>query len=277
MTTERRLRRLEQALPPQVAARLWLAEAHAHGSYGAYVAWLDEQPPDQEPHRRVRAQAEAAAWAGFPQGAGEAPLAASQAGRDAVFLVELVKVLNDRAAILLLPGFHRVETLEAELRLLWLEVRSGVSAVEGPDGGTCAERWISWCLALLTLAFILNAAQAARTFLEERYLGTSALFPDLADEWAQLLRRIEELADLAVSGPPAREGDRAGDWPPDRRGLVVLTPEARHEGAQRHFLAAAADLVDDAQARTLARFGDRASVATIVARRMRRSAGPDAG
>jgi hypothetical protein len=274
MTTGSRLRRLEQALPPQVAARLWLAEAHAHGSYGAYDAWLDEQPPDQEPHRRVRAQAEAATWAGFPQGAGEAPLAAAQAGRDAVFLVELVKVLNDQAAILLLPGFHRVETLEAELRLLFLEVRSGVSAVEGPDGGTCAERWISWCLALLTLAFILNAAQAARTFLEERYLGMSALFPDLAVGWAQLLRRVEELVDLAVAGPSAREGDRAGAWPPDRRALVVLTPEAQHEGAQRHFLSAAADLVDDAQARTLARFGDRQGVATIVARRMRRQAGP---
>jgi hypothetical protein len=276
MTTGSRLRRLEQALPPQVAARLWLAEAHAHGSSGAYVDWLHEQPPDQEPHRRVRAQAEAAAWAGFPQGAGEAPLAASQAGRDAIFLVELVMVLNDRAAILLLQGCHRVETLEAELRLLWLEVRSGVAAVDGADGGTCAERWISWCLALLTFAFIVNGAQAARTFLEDRYLGMSALFPDLAADWAQLLRRIEELADLAAAGPPVREGDRTGDWPPDRRGLVVLTPEAHHEGAQRHFLTAAADLVDDALARTLARFGDRQSVATIVARRMRRQAGPDA-
>ena len=64
MTTRLRLRRLEQALPPQVAVRLWLAEAHAHGSLGAYVAWLDEQPPDQEPCQRVRAQAEAATWAG---------------------------------------------------------------------------------------------------------------------------------------------------------------------------------------------------------------------
>jgi hypothetical protein len=274
MTTGSRLRRLEQALPPQVAARLWLAEAHAHGSYEAYVAWLDEQPPDQEPHRRVRAQAEAAAWTGLPQGAGEAPLAAAQAGRDAVFLVELVIVLNDRITTLLEPGFMRVETLEAELHLLWLEVRSGVSAVEEAEGGTCTERWISWCLALLTLSFILNGAQAARTFLEERYLGMAALFPDLAADWAQLLRRVEELADLAVSGPRAREGDRAGAWPPARRGLIVLTPEARHEGAQRHFLAAAADLADDAQARTLARFGDRQGVATIVARRMRRQAGP---
>ena len=276
MTTRLRLRRLEQALPPQVAVRLWLAEAHAHGSLGAYVAWLDEQPPDQEPCQRVRAQAEAAAWAGLPQGAGGAPLAAWQAGRDAVFLLELAIVLNDRVASLLEPGYLRGETLEAELHLLWLEVRSGVSAVEAADGGTCAERWISWCLAYSGWAFILNCAQAARTFLEERYLGMSALFPDLAAEWAQLLRRIEELADLGAGGPPAREGDRAGAWPPARRGLVVLTPKARHEGVQQHFLAAVADLVDDAQARTLARFGDRERVATIDARRMRRHAGPDA-
>ena len=149
--------------------------------------------------------------------------------------------------------------------------------MEAADGGTCAERWISWCLAYSGWAFILNCAQAARTFLEERYLGMSALFPDLAAEWAQLLRRIEELADLGAGGPPAREGDRAADWPPARRGLVVLTPKARHEGVQQHFLAAVADLVDDAQARTLARFGDRERVATIDARRIRRRTGPGAG
>jgi hypothetical protein len=151
----------------------WLAQAHAHGSDAAYRAWLDEQPVGAGPYRRVRAQAEMVVWDAPQDGPGDRPMEAWVAGRDAVFLLDLVAVLNERAESLLGPGFLRGETLEAELRLLWLEVRSGVSPVEGSDDGTCAERWMNWCSAYATSALILGAAEAARTQLEDRYIACS--------------------------------------------------------------------------------------------------------
>jgi hypothetical protein len=145
VSAERRLRRLEDALPPRTAVRHWLAEAHTHGSTGGYAAWLDEQPPDARPQRRLRAQAEAAAWAAPRAKSANRSVAAAQAGRDAVFLVELVAALNERVEALLEPGFLRAETLEAELRLLELEVRTGVSLAVVPPEGTAADRWMRWC------------------------------------------------------------------------------------------------------------------------------------
>jgi hypothetical protein len=271
MSADRRLRRLEDALPPRIAVRHWLAEAHAHGSAGAYAAWLDEQPPDARPHRRLRAQAEAAAWAGLRAGSTTGAEAAERAGHDTIFLVELVAALNERAEVLLEPGFLRAETLEAELHLLELEVRTGVSVAAVPPDGTASDRWMRWCFDYAAWANLLATADAARTFLEDRYLGMAALFPDLAEDWATLLRRVDELAGLAAAGPGAPEGNEAGTWPPDRAGLVVLTPGALRSTALAYARIAAADLVDAALWRTLRYVGDPEGVQAVQARRLRRA------
>ena len=270
MSADRRLRRLEDALPPRIAVRHWLAEAHAHGSARAYAAWLAEQPPDARPHRRLRAQAEAAAWAGLRAGSTTGAEAAERAGRDAVFLVELVAALNARVEELLEPGFLRAETLEAELGLLGLEVRTGVSVAAVPPGGTAAERWMRWCFDYVAWANLLGTADAARTFLEDRYLGMSALFPDLAEDWLTLLARVDELPGLAAAGPVAPEVDATWTWPPDRDGLVVITPQARRSFALAHSRTAAADLVDTALWRTLRYVWDPEGAQAIQARRLRR-------
>lgn len=250
--------------------RHWLVEAHAHGSAGAYAAWLDAQPPDARPQRRLRAQAEAAAWAGLRAGSTTGVEAAERAGRDAVFLVELVATLNERADELLEPGFLRAETLEAELHLHGLEVRTGVSTGATPPDGTASDRWMRWCLDFTAWANLLGTAEAARTFLEDRYLGTSALFPDLADAWATLLARVYELASLAAAGPPAPEGHDTWAWPPDRAGLVVLTPGVRRSAALTYARIAAADLVDASLWRTLRYVGDSERAQAVQARRLRR-------
>jgi hypothetical protein len=271
MSADRRLRRLEDALPPRTAVRHWLAEAHTHGSTGAYAAWLDEQPPDARPHRRLRAQAEAAAWAGLRAGSTTGAEAAERAGRDAVFLVELVAALNARVEELLEPGFLRAETLEAELHLLGLEVRTGVSVAAVPPDRTEAERWMRWCFDYVAWANLLGTADAARTFLEDRYLGMSALFPDLAEDWLTLLARVDELAGLAAAGPVAPEVDATWTWPPDRDGLVVITPQARRSFALAHSRTAAADLVDTALWRTLRYVGDPEGAQAVQARRISRA------
>lgn len=270
MSADRRLRRLEDALPPRMAVRHWLAEAHAHGSTGAYAAWLDEQPPDARPHRRLRAQAEAAAWAGLQAGSTAGAEVAERAGRDAVFLVELVAALNERAEALLEPGFLRAETLEAELHLLELEVRTGVSVAVAQPGGTAADRWLRWCFDYAAWANLLATADAARTFLEDRYLGMAALFPDLAEDWATLLAQVDELAGLAAAGPLAPEGDETGTWPPDPAGLVVLAPPARRSFALANARIAAADLVDVALWSTLRSIGDPEGAQAVQVRRLRR-------
>ena len=271
MSADRRLRRLEDALPPRIAVRHWLAEAHAHGSARAYAAWLAEQPPDARPHRRLRAQAEAAAWAGLRAGSTTGAEAAERAGRDAVFLVELVAALNERAEALLEPGFLRAETLEAELHLLELEVRTGVSVAVMPPGVTATDRWLRWCFDYAAWANLLATAEAARAFLEDRYLGMPALFPDLAEDWATLLRRVDELAALAAAGPVAPEGDEAWSWPPDPDGLVMLMPGARPLAALAHARIAAADLVDTALWRTLRYVGDPEGAQAVQARRISRA------
>jgi len=271
MSADRRLGRLEDALPPRTAVRHWLAEAHTHGSTGAYAAWLDEQPPDAWPHRRLRAQAEAAAWAAPRAKSANRSVAAERAGRDAILLVELVAALNERIEALLEPGFLRAETLEAELGLLGLEVRTGVSVAAVPPGGTAADRWMRWCFDYIAWANLLGTADAARTFLEDRYLGVSVLFPDLAEDWVTLLARVDELASLAAAGPVAPEVDATWTWPPDRDGLVVITPQARRSFALAHSRTAAADLVDTALWRTLRYVGDPEGAQAVQARRISRA------
>jgi hypothetical protein len=273
MSIERRLHQLESALPVQAAVRHWLVEAHGHGGRAEYTEWLAEQPRDAAPHRRVRAQVEAAALAACPNGSADGPLAAWQAGRDAIFLLEVVAVANDRAEALLEPGFLRAEALEAELRLLWLEVRTGVSAEAKPPGRSEMERWMGWCIDYSAWAIILATAEVARMLLEDRYLGAPALFPDLAEAWATLLARVDGLGDLAASGAQPSEGARTYPWPPDPHGLVLLAPEARHASARAYARSAAADLVNVARANTLAYLGDRDGANAILARRLRRYRG----
>jgi hypothetical protein len=120
-------------------------------------------------------------------------------------------------------------------------------------------------------ANLLGTADAARTFLEHRYLGMSALFPDLAGDWATLLRRVDDLAGLAAEGSPASEGDEAGTWPPDRVWLVVLAPGVRRSAALGHARIAAADLVDAALWRTLRYVGDPEAAQAVQARRLSRA------
>jgi hypothetical protein len=266
MNTDERLYRLEQSMSAQVAVRHWLAEAQAHGSSTAYEAWLADQPPDAEPGRRVRAQAEAAVASSTAIGPREKSLAAWQAGRDVVFLIDLAWILNSRAEELLEPGFLRADTLEAQLHLFKLEVRTGISPEEVPSDRTCADRWFSWCLACATLGNLLAVADAARRLLEERYLGMPALFPELADDWARLLARVEKLATLAATGPTLPVGDVPLSWPPEPYGLTELTPEARRSRVRAYARLAAAVLVNIALASTLLRLGDRAGASRILDR-----------
>jgi hypothetical protein len=270
MSIERRLGRLESALPASIAVRHWLAEAHSHGSGGAHGAWLAEQPPEASPRRRLRAQASSVARAGLPAGSVEALFAAEQAGRDAIFLVELVVTLNERIEAVLEPGFLRAETLEAELRLLGLEARTGVSTAIVPTGDPSSDGWMIWCLAYAAWANVLVVADAARTALEDRYLRMSALFPDLAADWGRLLARVDELAGLAAAGPGKPEADQTWTWPPDHRGLVLLTPAARRSSAGAHAGTAAADLVDIALWRAFRSLGDPEKAQAVQARRISR-------
>jgi len=115
-------------------------------------------------------------------------------------------------------------TLEAELHLLELEVRTGVSLAVVPPKGTAADRWMGWYLDFAAWANLLATADAARTFLEDRYLGMSALFPDLAEDWARLLAQVDELAGLAAAGPVAPGGMRRGPGRPIPTGSSCSCP-----------------------------------------------------
>src|SRR5438093_54847 len=58
MTTERRLAKLEASLTPTELVLRWLAEAHAHDSFDAYIRALLDGDPDNLPMDRLAREAE---------------------------------------------------------------------------------------------------------------------------------------------------------------------------------------------------------------------------
>jgi hypothetical protein len=181
MTTERRLAKLEGALSPKAATLLWLAEAHQFGSLPAYAVWLIDQPISAAPLERVPGQARAAAVAALRGQPREAVrVAAHQAVRDAIFLVELVLKLNLAAEETIRIDGLRYAALFWEMRAISAETRLETArAPRGTSAGHTA-RWAAWRDAVANLIGSLCTAETNRAHLERRYLeGTPTLFADL--------------------------------------------------------------------------------------------------
>ncbi len=98
MSTDGRLRRLEDSLTPKQATLLWLPEAHAHGSAAAYAAALLERPDDEHPLALTVGRAEhGASWATIAEPADRREAARREAIAGGLFLYRLVLLLDERA------------------------------------------------------------------------------------------------------------------------------------------------------------------------------------
>lgn len=264
MSAERRLAKLEDALPPKAGTLLWLAEAHEFGSLDAYVGWLIEQPRSAAPLHRVPAQAEAATRAarrGEPHDI--VARAVRDAVRDAGFLVELVLTLNRSAEETVRHESLRYAALAWELRARSAEAAHDANGMSGHRRGTSTRGWRKWRAAVASRVNDLNMAEAARVQLERRYLdGHASLFPDLAGDWQRLRDEAERFATLGdeVEGRPPR---RRRAVPLSRFGLVTrLVPE----GERAHDVTAY--LADSARGTALDLLGNTDGTAAIAERRL---------
>jgi hypothetical protein len=226
MTLARRVAQLELGRSTSEIVLAWLAEAHAYPTLSEYLASLIDQPPEAWPLARLASEVETAVRArakGTPQ---EVWGAVRRAVGDACFRVELVLQCN-RAA-------HEVRD-SAGLRWALLTKWSGLLSAEAelagkeqPDDGAHAAREAQdWREALAFTLTNLYTEEAARSSLERRYFaGQCVLFPGLAQARAELLERLEWLAEHAdqlhgLAGPgatldPAELRARAAEAAADR-------------------------------------------------------------
>ena len=263
MTAERRLTRLEGALPPKAATLLWLAEAHQFGSLPAYVDWLIDQPISAAPLERVPKQAETAVRSvmrGEPREAVDQ--AVRQAVRDGVFLVELLIRLNLAAEETVRIEGLRYAALFWEMRALTAEaeLERGTDGLGGrrPVGG----RWGTWRAAISAWLTRLYAAEEARLLLERRYLDSrGVLFPDLGRDWERLRESAARLAALGDVLPALRDGRSRRTGPQH--------VSARRADVADRAAAQAAFLADTAREAALDLLGDTAGAMAIAERRLR--------
>jgi len=199
MSRQSRLDRLEQELTPTAAVGRWLAEAHAFGSAGAYLAWLIDQPLSGSPFIRIPNEltlAVAARRRGQPDAAVRS--AARTAVREATFLIALVFELNVATAAHL-----REEDLEQGFLALTAYVAdledehstAAPAADHASDRGALGRLADDVPGAVARHLVGLLVAREARRDLERRYLARAVtLFPELAAEEDRLVEGAISLA-----------------------------------------------------------------------------------
>lgn len=266
MRADRRLAKLEGALSPTTAVRLWLAEAHAFPGLPAYVDWLMDQPKAVAPLVRIPEQVEAAvcvSMRGAPRTSVEAAVA--RAVKEAVFLFELVIRLNTAAEAAIRILGLRYAALCWQMRAISAETQLETT---GPSRGTSnkrTSRWPAWRGAVAGLIGDLYVAEEVRAHLERRYLdGSPTLFPDLAADWQALREQAERLAGLGdgAEGRPLRWGRRA--TPPSG-----VDRSTRRTADRERAQAEATHLADMARSAALDLLGDTDDAAAIAERRLR--------
>ena len=257
MTLAARIARLEAGTTPRDAVLAWLEEAQAYPTLPAYLAAIRDAPREAWPLHRMARQVEAAVRStakGTPQ---EVWQAVRRAVGDAFFLFELVLQGNLAA--------REVRDIEG-LRWALLTKWSGLLATEAelaritrqPDPEHAAGEAREWREALAFTLTNLYTEEAARASLERRYLtGRSLLFPALAQEWTDLVERLEWLAEHAeklhgpVPGAPS-----------------VAVAELRAQAAAQ-ALARASELAELARIAALELLGERERARGVLERHLR--------
>jgi hypothetical protein len=218
MTLKGRLDAVETALSPTQLVLRWLAEAHAYGDIGPYVAAMLEDDHPVPPLDRLAHEAAAAARSGMK---GKRPEVINAAVRDAlretVFRFELVMRINVAAHELLEREALIDAALSANLALAFRD-----------DEQRADPKRLEHLAKLRDLIVIrvseLRATAEARTIVAERYLqGHSALFPNVAAASEEQLKSTTLIADMAirmaqVDGVPAAA-------PPDPEALSLRLAE----------------------------------------------------
>jgi hypothetical protein len=271
-TLARRVERLERAQPALTAVLGWLAEAHGFDTHGAYVSWRVRQPDVRGSLPRRAQEACDAAVAALAQGSGEVALVVHQTRSDVCFLVNLVETIDGQIEHLVMAGSLRIETIASDLRLIGLEVVSGASP-EPTSVRTVAARYLDWCSSFNLFARSLDAMEAGRRALQDRFLaGEDALYPETARLWSSLLAEVETLAEQGRSGSFAPVQGHPVRWPPHWRGAQLLAPDLRREQVESLRAAAVRELSAAATAATRWSLGQHEAAQVIEERHMAQAA-----
>ena len=201
MTLARRLAKLEASRTPTEIVLAWLAEVQAYATLPEYFASLTDASKEAWPLGRIGAQVETAVRAsikGKPQGVWHA---VRRSVGDAFVLFELVLHLNVDAR-----QIRDVEGLRWALLVKWLGLLSAEAELAERthlgDQAHALQEATDWRDVLALSLTTLCTEQAARASLEQSYFaGHSVLFPALAHEWADLVARLEWLAEHAQALP----------------------------------------------------------------------------
>ena len=235
MTLARRVGKLEAERSTTAIVLAWLAEAQAYPTLPDYLATLVGAPDEAFPLVRMGAQVETVVRQrvkGTPQ---EVWRAERRAFGDAAVLFELVLRCNlDTHALREFEGL-RWALLSKWLGLLAAETELA-KRTRDLDRDHAQREATDWRTTLTISLTSLYTEAAARAAIEVAYFdGHPVLFPELAQEIADLLARLEGLADMADVLPELR----AEDGTPLSRAELRQQAEEAGRGRQTELVALA--------------------------------------
>jgi len=209
MTLARRVAKLEADRSTTEIVLAWLTEAQAYPSLPAYVATLLDAPDEAFPLMRIGTQVKAVVRASMKGTPEEVWRAVRRSFGDACVLFDLVVRCNLEA-----HSLRELEGLRWALLTKWLGLLAAEAELakrsRSGDPEHAQREATDWRTALAISLTSLYAEATARSSIEERYFaGHAVLFPDLAQELADLAARLEGLADMADVLPELRAEDGA--------------------------------------------------------------------
>ncbi len=261
--TDRRLTKLEGALPPREAVLAWLVEAHGFPSLEDHVRSIVELPVEAAPLSVIGARIEAAVRASMKGQPRDAVWeAVRRAVGDGVFLFSLALQLNVVAL-----EIAKVEGLRATAVFFWMGCLLGGPRAEdltAAEARTCrrelADCWAQWRAVVDRLDVDVRVESEARARLERQFLGgQDVLFADAATSWASHVDMVERLAGLAEVMPSTRTA-RGSQRSPGAKGQGASLEARVAERVKR--------LADDARVRAYETLGDRLEAVRIMERRL---------
>ncbi len=285
----RRIEKIEASLTPRQAVIKWMSEAHQHSNMQDYVTSLRGAPETAFPLYWLPDQTEKAVYAkmkGRPLRSEslrreEVAHEARQAVRDVIFLFHLHQQVNSR-----LMGEHNewvfcLMWLRAELRWLRHECESGEASTGRQERRQLrssrklrfgSEAWKTSAETLLRELYDLREAIAS---ISARYFdGQQVLFPEVAQEFNDILDKAELLADvyntyLVLSSMPSGVGGRRR-LPRGRINVVAVEAQGRELSPT-----IAVYMVDMAKAEALDSLGDNRAAVAVMDRHVWRDEGDD--
>ena len=251
--TDRRIAMLEAALSPTERVVRWIIDAHAYGSFVAYVQATYARGPEALPLDRLAHEAAEAIRGARSRSTPETDEAVRAAVLSVVFRFQLVLRIIDVT-----------ERFQERAELVLLALTAGLNLAVEKDGKT-GGGWPSLEVLRDTLfarVADLHTWGEARAKVEATYLaGQPALFPEARAAWADIVHRSRSMAMIAWGltdhhGGAALDEDRYGPTDP-----VRVADHVR-------------DLVEAAKVKALDEVGDGRRAVAVAMRWLRPTLGP---